>query len=943
MFKRIALATVSALGFGLLGAVTTPASANSTLTASFSVPVTSVTVVTPASGVYDSSTAFGAVFKITLRGNATTKDAAWGLTNTETLTASVVGVPAGTGTTAKAIGSNFNDLVLIQQAPVNETSLAGNPYQATARGTWFTPTETSADVATNIINWGGADNEYWETGTSQYDNSYYFTVVPGAGKTVVDQGEYTIRLRLTSNDGALLVQDTLVRVRFVSSPIGAGFTLTATDVGNYSVREAALAAYNADKYISATLRDANGGRVIVESSAGTHSRPSLLADVVNKLGAVISTGATLTASDTGDTLDFGITSSSTTQAQEDATGNGVYGITTSANWLDTATTNAAGGADSVRVRYADKVATAPLTILSGLTSATGTLSVSATGLSVLSTANASTLPLTTKSAKVTVGNATAGNDVVFTVTWTGTASGDQTPADSEKTVVVASSAGIAELTVTNNNPVNGATATVSVDGFSTDPTDHVITWRASTAATMSVSLNGAIVALKSKNTFTATVLDHFGAPVSGVVLTPSVTGTTSANYSATATYASVATNAQGQATFDLTDAKAVADGTDTVTFTHVAASPITAASSTITYAATAPAPTTLSTFWARTGIAASADSVSEVSTPVPSTGIYASGTTAFQVTIDRNTTRAITRSATGDHFTVRVRALKGAAVTATAPVGAYVLNSSDFAVSSRTLYGDANGDVYFTLGSTKTGANTVTFTSGTATTTVSFWVATANTKARFVTLTGPATGTANGELQNYEVTVTDRYGNPVSNVALSISATGAAAFGGGNTLQTFTTGESGKFTFTGTSFAAAGGAGSFTASFTGAGTDATSAAGFVDTTAVDSTLAAGNSSATLAVTFAAGQSAAAQAAEAATDAALEAIDAANAATDAANLAAEAADAATVAAEEARDAADAATAAVEALASEVATLIAGLKAQITTLANTVAKIAKKVKA
>jgi len=85
------------------------------------------------------------------------------------------------------------------------------------------------------------------------------------------------------------------------------------------------------------------------------------------------------------------------------------------------------------------------------------------------------------------------------------------------------------------------------------------------------------------------------------------------------------------------------------------------------------------------------------------------------------------------------------------------------------------------------------------------------------------------------------------------------------------------------------------------------------------------------------------AAEAAADAAAEAIDAANAATDAANLAAEAADAATVAAEEARDAADAATAAVEELATQVATLMAALKAQITTLPNTVAKIAKKVKA
>jgi len=101
--------------------------------------------------------------------------------------------------------------------------------------------------------------------------------------------------------------------------------------------------------------------------------------------------------------------------------------------------------------------------------------------------------------------------------------------------------------------------------------------------------------------------------------------------------------------------------------------------------------------------------------------------------------------------------------------------------------------------------------------------------------------------------------------------------------------------------------------------------------------------ATVSVTATVGDDGATAAASAATDAALEAIDAANAATDAANLAAEAADAATVAAEEARDAADAATAAVEALAKDIADLTAGIRAQITTLANTVAKIAKKVKA
>jgi len=78
------------------------------------------------------------------------------------------------------------------------------------------------------------------------------------------------------------------------------------------------------------------------------------------------------------------------------------------------------------------------------------------------------------------------------------------------------------------------------------------------------------------------------------------------------------------------------------------------------------------------------------------------------------------------------------------------------------------------------------------------------------------------------------------------------------------------------------------------------------------------------------------ASDAATDAALEATDAAYAAQDAAQLAAEAADAATAAAE-------AATAAVEDLATQVASLFADLQKQITTLANVVAKIAKKVKA
>lgn len=76
--------------------------------------------------------------------------------------------------------------------------------------------------------------------------------------------------------------------------------------------------------------------------------------------------------------------------------------------------------------------------------------------------------------------------------------------------------------------------------------------------------------------------------------------------------------------------------------------------------------------------------------------------------------------------------------------------------------------------------------------------------------------------------------------------------------------------------------------------------------------------------------------KAATNASQEAADAANAATEAALSAAKAADAATTAAQEASDA-------VAALSESVTKLISDLQAQIKSLAATVAKIAKKVKA
>jgi hypothetical protein len=201
-------------------------------------------------------------------------------------------------------------------------------------------------------------------------------------------------------------------------------------------------------------------------------------------------------------------------------------------------------------------------------------------------------------------------------------------------------------------------------------------------------------------------------------------------------------------------------------------------------------------------------------------------------------------------------------------------------------------------------------------------------------MTSATTGTANGSGVPVTVTVTDRYGNVVSGVAVNVVASGVGSFMGGSITNSFTTDASGTYTFLANTIVSEGGVAKFTAT-SGTSADFSSTAGYVGATAVDSTLAAGNSSASQSITFAAGASAS-DVAQTATDAAAEATDAANAATDAANAAAEAADAATAAAQDAADA-------VAALSAQVATLISGLKSQLTALTNLVIKIQKKVKA
>ena len=189
--------------------------------------------------------------------------------------------------------------------------------------------------------------------------------------------------------------------------------------------------------------------------------------------------------------------------------------------------------------------------------------------------------------------------------------------------------------------------------------------------------------------------------------------------------------------------------------------------------------------------------------------------------------------------------------------------------------------------------------------------------ARVVSVTA---GTAANGVVPVTIKVADAYGNGVSGVSVSVSATGGY-FQGIALSSSVATNANGEIMV--------GYVGSGTVTATAAEAQMFHLAGFIGTTAAAG-WPAGVSTASATVDSGASD------ASTAADAAAEATDAANAATDAANAAAEAADAATAAAQDAADA-------VAALSAQVASLISGLKAQLTALTNLVIKIQKKVKA
>jgi len=983
-FKRIALVAVAALGFGVLSAVPSTANDNSatvsTFTQSLRLAHTSATVVG-----YDNSnpTRAAAILEMTAIGNNGLSSKLFNVGAGETITATVVGLPAASAKNpAPALG---NLLISPVKGDYKGFSAATGTGNATSASTGTAVFSSQSDE-------GSADNARIAAGQIATNTNpvYYFAVTPVAETSTspaVDAGVYTIRIRLTDRTGFTTSYE--ATVNFVSDAADSGAIITPTVTGRYLQGENSLV-YAATRNMQATVTNARGGRLFEAGTSGTFDpkAPALTAALTTSAGVV--RDETLAIRDTGvagvdhvaidtDTPLRAATSTVLGQAAVTASTkqtanlilqdlNGTYGITSSsALGAPTAT------GDLLRVRYGSTSSTFPLTIVpTPVGTTTGTATFTATGK--IDGTNATTLPLTTSSVTftntvVTTGTTTpaTGYDVYYTLSYASCpVTADQTPlATTAPVKLITDSKGQASVTVTSRKTVAGCQAIVTWSGTTTAPQAQTATWAKPVATTVLASTGSYQALAKSAHTITWTVTDQFGAAVANEAVTFTASG---ANIP-TAGLTSSVTDANGQVSFTWTDAAGVPAST-TLGFTSIALNKVGDASPTnsavvITYKATLDAVASLRATYT--------DGANQVLVPTTNIGGTAGRLVSAADQID--TTKVVTGAAANHWVELSFTALSSALVAVTGVpttvtvTGAQLIGSNGKLGNSVVLY--SNNKVYV-LG-TKTGVATVTATNGTLTSTATIKFVNAVTDARVLSLTQ-----GNGLVT---ATVADAFGNGVSGVTVDVTGTGGAWFGNGATSASFKTATDGTVTFAIT------GAGTVTASLaeaaksgflansgnalgtvitTGApaGVDEASivttneaavaaAKAAADKAAADKAstdaaiaalkaqldAAAAKAAADKASTdaaLAAAQAAAVEAATAAADAAAEATDAANAATDAANASAEAGDAATAAAQDAADA-------VAALSTQVSEMIDTLKKQITALTNLVIKIQKKVKA
>jgi hypothetical protein len=919
-FKRIALVTVAALGFGVLTSVAPASAAGNAASASFGVNATKITFVDGSANTGgDSRTA---VVRITVSDILGVNDS---LTANETLTATVVGVPA---IDSKTLALSAGDITL--KSLKNTGTLAAPVYAVQTAG----PTDGSFSTASAAFTDFSADAI----------GSVYYLGINAAGSgtaAAVGKGYYTIRIRLVDNTGFVLkTQD--VQVRYVADAASAEAVLTPTVTG--SVTKGAAYTFTALNKTQVTLASSDASVIQAQGSALNPAAPTISgALITTATGVAVATG-TINVADTGvSTVDYTATTPTSYGAAAKAF-DGTYGVYTSATTdLDTAT---AGTTQSWRFRYGTAQATAAVTVYAAGGASTSYSAATATGTGLIDGGSGAwSAPLTTKTVVVTAllqsaaSTPVADYPLTFTTTWTA-AAGDVTPVSGSTgaSVVKTDAAGKASITLTYATPLDGKSATVAVTGGGATFTSQVITWVKSKPASFIVDTTYRSSALKGSNKITYTLVDAYGLPVAGEVVSLGLSGAN--NALGTATIPSATTDANGQVSYTVTDAAALTTESDVLTATSTTVTSVTKGV-TIYYLTTAPVIAAMTGYYALDEYAAFSGTL------VPSTVIGVGA--PLDINQAQDLTASFTKTAAVESqlairystFTDAAKATtaKGVAVTVTASAGGWILDDAGKPQTSRVIYSSSTGLVLAKVTATTPGEKTFTFTAGTVTGSAVVEFENTVGDTRNVTVTAGANNakaTANAAaLPSFTAVVTDKLGNAVSGAVISVVATGVGRLATGGKSAQWTTDSSGSYTFELASTEAGTASVAVSVSTGTTANQTADKAGYVGTTVIGDAKA-GNSTSTSTVTFAEGTNAAEANAQAASDAAAEATDAANAATDAANAAAEAADAATAAAQDAADA-------VAALSAQVATLISGLKAQLTALTNLVIKIQKKVKA
>jgi trimeric autotransporter adhesin len=932
--KRIALVAVAALGFGMLSTVSASAAAVTVgATASISTDVSSVTLI-PA-GATPATTEYGA-FEVSLTNSS---GYAAPLQTGETMTATVIAPVNGRTLAASTDDGTGGNL------PTDITAFWSKNYTPTTRvittkgntATLFAQTNEAVlggnydDMSLSDNLRGGTDATHtgYTTDESTATATYALGVYATADADLIGAGFYSIVIRVLDTNGNTRASTT---VKFqVATKAGSGAVLTAAVTGSHATPTVGgRIAYTTTNNISATLTDANGGRV-VELANASPTLSATVKDTGSTATPAVFTTDSMTMSDTGTAL----TTTTATTVVKAVFGNGVYHATQGV-------LTGLAGTGTFTVQFGDAKATASVVMTGTTASQWMNTSVSATGrVANATTATNFDVPLSTKAASVTAtaysaADATASTTTAvgaatmyYTLSYSGCVLGDMSPAATTTlTKVTANANGQHTIDITNANPIDGCAATVVFTGATlvTTPTTgsltRVITWSKPVPTSVVVSPAGGYSALAaSTHKFTWTIADQFSAPVVGSTVQFTMSG---ANKPATgSSVPSAITDANGQVSYTFTDAAGVPDsttlGSTTVGLTSVGTTPFAKGSIKVTYVATLPAIASLYSTYTATNAAGTT-----ITGLVPTTAI--GGTTGVLTsTADQiDSAKTVTGATTGAWVQLNFQARKAAATTGTSGVpttvtvtGAQLIGNDGKLGTTVTVYANENVHV---LG-TKAGTATVTATNGTLTSTATINFINASSDARVLKLT-EAAGLVTAS-------VTDAFGSAVKGVEVDVVGSGGAWLGNGATSAAFKTATDGTVTFSVT------GSGTVSASLATTFAKASFLAGAGNTTGtvVTTGAPAGVRSASVATT---GNNATADSAQAAADAAAEATDAANAATDAANAAAEAADAATAAAQDAADA-------VAALSTQVSEMVNALKKQITALTNLVIKIQKKVRA